>query len=311
MDIDIGPRLKAIKKVLSLPPYNYIVEFLYRLKDKEYDKEKYSEKDIFLMKTLLDTFSRDLNRDINQKLRLIEIENDLIKLVENTDNKIFYRKLFFPSVFINNEFEFENWIIKGILVEEVFTNIDSNVHISTRDVYPDSFNDYIIFISAIKPNTLTYWNMSFSLIKKDPVSLIDTIKEDKDNSQKRRIEEYIRNIICNMVDMVDGNDKDLNIITIESSKEQNLKRIKRGKIPFPTKIFIRAKGEFKKYVQRFNVDALTFNSIRLGHKFLVRGHWRHFRDERYVNKMGQKTWIKPFWKGEGIVVAKEYKLIER
>jgi hypothetical protein len=297
---------RTLKKVLSLPPYHYIVELLHRLKYKEYDKEKYSEQDIYLLKKLLDNFSKDLDKDINEKLRLIEIEKDLIKLVENTDNKIFYRKLFFPSVFINNQFNFENWIIKGILVEEVFTKPDDNIYVSTKDM--GIFNDYIIFVSAIDPNTAMFWNSSFSLINKNVISLID-IEINKDKDQKRRIEEYIRTIICNLVDMVDGNDEDLNVISIETKIEQNLKRIDRGKIPFPTKIYIRGKGEFKKYVNNFNIEAIDAER-KLSYKFLVRGHWRHFRSEKFINKKGEKTWIKPFYKGEGIIVAKEYKLIK-
>ena len=300
-------QIKILKRILSLPPYQYIVGLLDRLKQKQYDKEKYSE-DIHLAKILYDTFSKDLNRDINEKLRLIEIEKDLIKLVENTDNKIFYRKLFFPSIFINNEFKFENWIIKGILVEEVFSKFDGGICLSTKDT--DNFNDCIIFISAIDQNTSYYWNMSFSLIDKNTISIIDLKKDKRYKDQKKRIEHYIRNIICNMVDMVDGNDKDLNVVIIETTKEQNEKRIKRGKISFPTKIYIRAKGEFKKYVQEFGVAYEDNEKRKLGYKFLVRGHWMNFRAPRYIQKQGERTWIKPFWKGEGIIISKDYKLIQ-
>lgn len=295
--------VRTLKKVLSLPPYNFIVEHIYRLKNQEYNKERCSEQDDIILKRMLDNFSKDLDRDINEKLRLIEIEDGLIKLVESTDNKIFYRKLFFPSIFINNDLNFENWIIKGIFVEEVFTNLDSNFSVSIKS--ENNSNDYIIFLSAIDPKTTHFWNMSFSLINKYATPIID-IDRYKDENQKMRIEEYIRTIICNIVDMVEGNDKDLNIVTIESSREQNLKRIKRGKVQFPTKIFIKAKDGFKKYIQKFADD----EKRKLGHKFLVRGHWRHFISEKFIYRKGERTWIKPFWKGEGIVIAKEYKLIE-
>ena len=69
--------VRALKKVLSLPPYNFIVEHIYRLKSQEYNKE-----DDILLKRVLDIFSKDLDRDINEKLRLIEIEDGLIKLKE-------------------------------------------------------------------------------------------------------------------------------------------------------------------------------------------------------------------------------------
>lgn len=303
---------RTLKRIISLPPYHYIVGFLDKLKQQQYDKERYSEQDIHLIKTLYDTFSKDLDRDINEKLRLIEIEKDLIKLIENTDNKIFYRRLFFPSIFINNEFKFENWIIKGILVEEVFSKFDSGVCLSAKNT--DNFNDYIIFISAIDQNKTDYWNISFSLIDKNTVPILDVYKygekDKKDKDQKKRIEHYIRNIICNMVDMVEGNDEDLNVVIIETTKEQNEKRIKKGKVQFPTKVYIRAKGEFKKYVQKFNTAYEDDEKRKLGHKFLVRGHWMNFRAPRYVRKQGERTWVKPFWKGEGIAISKDYKLIQ-
>lgn len=302
---------KTLKRILGLPPYNYIVEFLDKLKQKQYDRE-YSEEDAHLVKTLYNTFSRDLNIDINEKLRLIEIEKNIIKLVESTDNNIFYRRLFFPSVFINNDFKFENWIIKGILIQEVFSIFgDGGICMSTKDI--DNFNDYIIFMSAIDPITSSYWNTSFSLIDKSTVSIIGDTKDyiyKVDMNQKRRLEHYVRNIICNMVDMVEGNDEDLNVTIIESVREQNEKRIKKGKVPFPTKIYIRPKGEFKRYVHKFNEINEDNERRKLGHKFLVRGHWRNFRSPRYIHKRGEKTWVKPYWKGEGIVISKIYKLTQ-
>jgi hypothetical protein len=109
-------------------------------------------------------------------------------------------------------------------------------------------------------------------------------------------------------------DRDLSVTIIETTKEQNLKRISRKQIPLPTKVFIRAQGEFKKYVARFNDDTKEneedVKKRKISHKFMVRGHWRHFRAERYKQETKAKTtWIKPYFKGEGIVIAKEYKLV--
>jgi len=109
--------------------------------------------------------------------------------------------------------------------------------------------------------------------------------------------------------MVDGNDADMDCVTIETTKEQNEKRIRRGQVAFPTKIYIRAKGEFKRYVNRFNIDFDNADRQKLGHKFIVRGHWRNFRSPRYVHKQGKRKWVKPFYKGEGIIISKDYKLM--
>ena len=135
------------------------------------------------------------------------------------------------------------------------------------------------------------------------------LKTKEDIEFSARLSDYVRKMICNFVDLVEGNDEDIYTVDIITTQEQNLKRIKRGKIPFPTKVFIKAKKEFKKYVQEFNKN-YEDNKKGFGYKFLVMGHVRHFRAERYKHVKGSKIWIKPFWKGEGIVVSKEYKVIE-
>lgn len=93
-------------------------------------------------------------------------------------------------------------------------------------------------------------------------------------------------LVCNIIDMVEGNDEDLEVTTIHTTSEQNLKRIKRGKVPFPTKVFIRANKEFKQYIKDFNDEDEECKETKLTCKFLVRGHWKHFRAERYVRKKG-------------------------
>lgn len=287
------------KYMLSSPPYQFLVKHTDYMSNK-YTTTKYSGDELYHIKSVCSLISKDLNKDINDTLRLIEIEKDLIKLIETTDNKIFYRKLFFPSIFINNDFKFDNWIIKGILVRECISSFGEAVRLPDKDA---KANDYVISVTAVDPLTSEFWNLTFFLVDRTPH------QRDKDHDPKA-IQEYIRSIICNMVDTVDGNDEDLNIVTIETTKEQNDKRVKKGKIAFPTKVYIRAKGEFKIYVQKFNATYEDNEKRKLGHKFLVRGHWMNFRAERYIHKKGERTWVKPFWKGEGIVISKDYKLIQ-
>ena len=96
-------------------------------------------------------------------------------------------------------------------------------------------------------------------------------------------------MVCNIIDMVEGNDEDLEVTTIISTSEQNAKRIKRGKIPLPTKIFIRANKEFKQYIKDFNEAHEECKETKLSCKFLVRGHWMHFRSERFqIRKIYKK-----------------------
>jgi hypothetical protein len=279
----------------TYPPYNFVV---YYTRVMSTIPENSPEGQFARM--FAGVLGMESSKDINKELRLVELENDLIPLVESTENKIFFRPLFFPSIFINNDFHFENLIIKGIYITECHAEKGTCSYFLH---HPD-INDYAIFAVAADVGESCEFHISIAFVDKvmgDP--FLDSKEE---NSKLKRCADYIRTVICNIIDMVEGNTDDLSVVTIETTGEQNIKRIRRKQIPLPTKIFIRAKGEFKKYVKKFNSDAEDSRSGKLGYKVLVIGHYRHFRDEKFKNVKGTKKWIKPYWKGEGIAISKEY-----
>jgi hypothetical protein len=281
-----GREFSSWKRYEVLPPFHCTVEFAKSIKDINPENSQ----EYIGLKEFGEYISKIANQDINEYLRLVEIEEDLMPLIINTDNKIFYRHLFFPCVFLNNEIKFEHVLVKGMLI------------------YDDEVNkDYAITAVCLDLRDYGFYTIMFDLVKKNENRSLLKTKEDVEFSV--RLDDYLRKIICNFVDLVEGNDEDIYTVEIITTQEQNLKRIKRGKIPFPTKVFIKAKKEFKRYVQEFNKN-YEDNKKGFGHKFLVIGHFRHFRAERYKRVKGSKIWIKPFWKGEGIVVSKEYKIIE-
>jgi hypothetical protein len=301
---------------MVMPPYNHMVSLINKFYQKTEEeeglrifREYLGDKGIEILKEALKILPL-LNVEINQYLRLVEIEEDLIELVKNTDNKIFHRPLFFPTIFINNNIEYDDAIIKGILISEAITREDGSSRILYSDFYKEyakDANDYIITFFVIDHGNLLLQSINLISDEKIKSGLSDT------EIRLININNFVRNMIVNIVDMVEGMDKDLSVTVIGTTKEQNIKRIKRKQIPFPTKVYIRAQGEFKNYVKKFNNDVQENEEDtkrhKISHKFMVRGHWRHFRSERFVHKMGEKIWIKPFWKGEGIPIAKEYKLV--
>lgn len=241
--------------------------------------------------------SLESDRDINQDLRLVEIEKDLIPIVENTDNNVFYRPLFFPSVFFNNDFHFEDLIIKGIYITECYTVPGESIY----QLHAPNPNDYAIFAVSADINQGCEFYSSIALLNKAVgTKYIDSKEEDK---KTKRLIDYIRILVCNILDMIEGNDE-LTVTTIITSKEHNEKRKRKGQIPLPNKVFIRANGEFKKYISSYNKEI-----SKPSHSFEVRAHWRHFRDDRFVNMKGQKIWIRPMIKGKGIFIKKDYKVI--
>lgn len=297
-DVKKTSKQRFKKFAVSYHPYNFTMNYAEIMKD----CDENSPEGIF-GRRFADILRKETDKDINSELRLVELEKDLIPLVESTDNKIFYRHLFFPSIFINNDFHFEGLIIKGVYVTECYSEEGSNKY----TLHWPTPNDYAVFLVAVDIDIGCEFYSCFATVNK-------TIGDDftdtsEERSKMRRLNNYVRLMICNIIDMVEGNDEDLEVVTIKTSDEQNLKRVRRKQLPMPTKVFIRPKGEFKKYVKTFNRDNEDSRS-KLSYKFLVRGHWRHFRSEKFVHKQGEKTWIKPFYKGEGIVVSKDYKIVD-
>lgn len=277
------------RTILPLPPYQFSIEVVRLLHSKNIESEVF---EIFES-----IFKFTTSPDINDTLRMVEIEEDLIPLIENTDNKIFYRPLFFPTVFINNEFKYEDEIIKGMTILDM-SNLPPKLRIEGVDE-----KDYLILYTSSKADR--YYARMITLSRD-----ISYIIGEENLEYSTSLSKYIRLIICNIIDMVEGNDEDLELTTIHTTKEQNIKRIKRGQVAFPTKVFIRPKKEFKQYIKDFNQEDEKNKKSKLSYKFLTRGHWRHFRAERFVHKRGEKIWIKPFYKGQGIIISKEYKLIK-
>lgn len=288
------------KFAVNHPAYHFVVNYAVLLQ-KNLTAGRYGNTpEAIFAERFARILTMESSRDINEDLRLVELEKDLVGLVENTDNNIFYRPLFFPSIFMNNDFHFEDLIVKGIYITECYTEEGTNSYF----LHHPNVNDYAIFAVAADINQGCEFYLSLALVNK---TIGNRFLDSKDEEKKmKKLSEYIRILICNIIDMVEGNDEDLNVVTIVESKEQNKKRIFRRKIPIPTRVVIRAKGEFKKYVNNFYNEGRKFS-----HKFPVRGHWRHFRDDKFVNVQGTKKWIKPSWKGEGITISKDYKVVNR
>ncbi len=281
------------KEVYPLPPYNFTHKLINFIND-ELKKEKMNESNI-IVKSFNQLLKEITDQDINKYLRIIKIDDLLMHLVEHTDNEIFYRPLITPTMFIDNEIWYKNEMIKGITIvdlefyNEFILKFEETIKIK---IEPMKENYFIFFFMVNKIN----YNISYDFF---------TLEYDMANTNKE-LKQYLRNVVCNILDMIYAMDDKLNVTMIETTKEQNIKRIKRDQIPISTKIFIKPKDEFKQYVYKFVKD-MEDGIRKIGHKFLVRGHWRHFRSERYkIETRLNPTWIKPFWKGEGIPIAKEY-----
>ncbi len=262
----------------------------------EYEKKLYSKMKPFefwllnLTEQASDSeVSANRERILNQIMdysQIVELDERLVGLIESTDNQIFYRPLFFNNILINTNLRcFGDYIMKGLLI-----------HIVPKE------GEWGIQTILLNVNTLDFIRFT--------IHLIDNYEQDKSPKEiidlKKEAAPYMRRMACNIVDLVENNDADIDVTTIKPTKEQQEKRRLRNKSILPTKVYIRPKTHFIKYLNEFNKSP----NPRLPPRILVRGHWRHYRDERYSSKLRQKPqWIKPFYKGMGFIKQSVYKIM--
>ena len=246
-------------------------------------------------------YYRLTNKD---KFRVLDIDDSIMKLILYTDNTAFFRPIFLPSFFINNTFEFGNYYIKGILVYQCAWEDD---RVSIDDIIIPT--DVRIYFVTFNTNNFLSSDFDISLrrIEKDEIGTKIKIffKEEKENIKE--VFDRVLLIVCNVIDLIEGNKEELEIREIKSSPAQNEKRIKREKIPIKDRIIIKPKRQLLDYIKEFEKD---YEKFHYSHKFVVRGHWRHFRSERYTYAQGKKLWIRPYIKGEGLLIQKSYTLID-
>jgi hypothetical protein len=240
--------------------------------------ETVGEKELFPIK-----FKSIVENVVNKKeLNKFFIGKELKELFSKTDNKIYDRNLPFKTFYLNLDELVNLPFIKGCLIVGKF---ESTIIIYFRK-HPIKFN-----------NITNKWDEEWKL----EIDLL--FKKEKINSDSK----IIKKQICNFLDFI--NHEDVEIKNIKRNEEQNIKRLKRGKIAIPKFSYINIKGKLQKYI--YETQKNNEKLWELGHRFWVRGHWVNFTSERYKNKKGQRTWILPYIKGKGELKNKEYYLGER
>lgn len=126
----------------------------------------------------------------------------------------------------------------------------------------------------------------------------------KEEMREDRIEmAAIKSMVQNFLDMLDS--KDVRISCIDA-RGPDSKRVRKGKMPLPPRSIVRMALPLRSYVAELKHGA-TFS---YDHAFWVRGHWRHYRAERYASSglIGTKKYIWPYVKGKGLLVRKKYQV---
>jgi len=275
----------------TIPAYDFIVRFQFICNRVPHLKPNCKAVDNLLVHFVSNVFG--------DKIRFVEIDKNLVNLIQDTNNEVFYRPLFYKMIFLNNNFETEDFVIKGIVIHDL--NYDKiNYALSYKNkIIKSKCKDWLITAIALSKHDYQEYYVSTGLLKD-----IDHSKtETKHIKIIKEITKLIRTIAINVTDLVNNNSNNIKKVVCNVTNVQNQKRVCRGKLPKPNKIIIRAKGDLLTYAKNYNKHC---THGKLSVQFKVRGHWRHFRSDRYAKSglKGQKRWIMPHWKGQGIKIYK-------
>lgn len=281
---------KYIDVFNNMSPYHFFVSYAEEMK-----KELTGSEGDFL-KSFFDVVPMALDLNINNTMRIIEIDNNLIPMIENIGNEIYYRPLFFPTIFINNEFKFENMIVKGILV------------VDTRYIPDIKEQTCIIYTIAFDTDTYEFISSFTTLTSKD-FYVSDIVPKNKIR-QIERLNDHIREVVSNIIDFVERPYEIFERKVVSATREKNKERIEKGKPPLPEMIKINLNPQYNKYVNEYNKtnDECVKTHTKCAH--LVRGHFRFLGSEWYKKgKRGTKIFILPHIRGIGDIVVRPYKMV--
>ena len=242
----------------------------------------------------------DATFNLMKEAKYFEIPDNINLLLQNTSNEV--RKVRMPHYFLFLDFSI-------VIYDKVFHSalITDLIQISEKLKKTD-LPEKIDIMSFFSCDEGVGWS-KFNLLDK---------QKDKYN---RKLQEYI----FNFVDFV--NNEDIKFMFKEKTKNNEQRRIKKGKIPLPSFRKIYVIGYLKKYIDQLQSDELK---TRFTHRFWVRGHFRRFLDKTKYKKLyseykegrlksfeGKKynlensflrVWVFPYIKGDGLLIGGKYKL---
>lgn len=252
---------------------------------------------------LVNLFSKDTQNPLFSKQRLealskskiFEINDEVTFLLEKTDNDEAERPFPFPIMFLNVNFTFEELPIIGIQFEE--KESEQIADANTKLIY----SVITLFYHEYEGQTRLVKNIP---IKYDIKNKLENLFTGENQVYfERKYGQKVRILANNFLDFL--NNPDVEFVEVIRTEDQNAKRMNRGQLPIPNYTNIKLTGQLKIYVNKLQPQGL----YKIGHQFWVRGHWRTLRnEERYGLNSGQKIWILPYKKGEGILIEKRYEV---
>lgn len=246
----------------------------------------------------------------SEHTHIFEVERDLAFLMSVTDNDGLGpdTHLPFPFTFLDLDCDIDlDGVTKrllGILLIE-HKMFDDGIYATIYWREPNgrvNAGGYLLNLSWQETRKLTeetYALLAASGRDEVPMLTREEMRED-------RIEMMaVRSMTQNFLDMLDSDD--IKITRLDARGADSKRVRQRGKMPLPPRTIVRMALPLRTYVNELKRG----KSFGYNHAFWVRGHWRHYRAERYKASglWGTKKYIWPYVKGKGLLVRKRYQVV--
>jgi len=258
------PNVKARDFYLRVSPYGQATSKI-KAKDAFEEDDKFVQDYLNLM-----------NMAINSKdSKIISMSPDFLSLIAHTKPTDEEIKPVYNNLFINETIEVDGVIIHGLgstIVNGKIRVFGCGVLKEDSDLYDEVF----VYVDVNNPNYNKFEDREYLKFAK---VLVKTYR--------------------NLFDFMANYEKDYCLRDWNLSDTDIKKRESRGKRAVPKKYstLLILSDRLMKYNRHFTNKFKGSSSISL-----VRGHWRQYNSDRYINKKGTKQWILPFIRGcEGIL----------
>jgi len=239
----------------------------------------------------------DRSLEVIDQSRIFKIPKDLSNMFIFTDPIETYL-LPFENLFLEQNIIIDKKTeIRGILLHQL--------NYEQKNLLPNPDENMIWVFCNMKTDNKPH---SFSFLLSKSQGEREPIQNDQDNELFPFTEEtdkqikWVENLIFNFLCFV--NSPDIEYKTVIDSKRDTEIRRRKGKPQRPPIANIVLTNPLKRYIYKQKHNEKMIYS----HRFWVRGHWRTLRDKRYGENQGKKLWIKPYIKGDGLLINKKYEL---
>jgi hypothetical protein len=257
-----------------------------------------------------------------EQAHLFEFPEHLGTLLTLTDNEPHPIKLPFPVIFLDVQFQVRtrnavNEYIGILLCQKegeeeatAYAYVDSTYNVSGTDDemvefhqmgVKDEGNIIIDVRYPVGPVTFDRFKERLNIKNKAEWEK-DHKSSDQGSVQYARSEfRTLNNITLNFLDLLETPD----VFLVDIHKDRaNKRRERHGQAPLPERTVVRVRDSLRRYIDRLE----SGGAFKYSHAFWVRGHFMHFRSDRYMatGLQGTKKWIEPYVKGDGILIKKDY-----